>query len=72
MSDVGICTVCSGIGGYHHEGCGYFKIILGRDISKLNKAIAELDDNNPKNWDLIAAMSRSLVEKEKKLADEKL
>ena len=42
---------------------------LDMKIQELRKEIANLDDNDPKNWDLLASMSRSLVEKEKRLKE---
>ena len=42
---------------------------LDLKIQELRKEIASLDDNDPKNWDLLASMSRSLVEKEKRLKE---
>ena len=42
---------------------------LDMQIQELRKEIAKLDDNDPKNWDLLATMSKSLVEKEKRLED---
>ena len=42
---------------------------LDLQIQELQKEIASLDDNDPKNWDLLASMSRSLVEKEKRLKE---
>jgi len=42
---------------------------LDLQIQELQKEIERYDDNDPKNWDLLAVMSKSLVEKEKRLAD---
>ena len=40
---------------------------LEEQIEYLKQEIAKMDGDNPKSWDLIAAMSKSLVEKENML-----
>jgi hypothetical protein len=40
---------------------------LDLQIQELRRTIDSLDDNDPKNWDYMATLSKSLVEKEKQL-----